>query len=270
LEQRGVKWSGTGILKFFGMPLTGGSEGVPLLVAGAAGFFGASLLDVSGHNPKTAKYFTEGRLFIDPFAIFMSYSFVRDKDDHLKMVVANSLQGFLNLLGGPDLSQTGSGQSLTDLGMVIENFSVPATYWGFSVAENEKLGLTGAAAAGLANVPAGTFGMKFLLANPVLAALAMLPPIAGLSGSLISYIHKVGAFNDAAKRFFKAAKWAEATRDIDRDPLVIDLDGDGIETRSMGDAGVWFDQDINLFAESTGWLKGAANDNFNLLAAHTA
>ncbi len=38
--------------------------------------------------------------------------------------------------------------------------------------------------------------------------------------------------------------------------MIIDLDGDGIETRSMKDAGVWFDQDLNLFAESTGWLKG--------------
>ncbi len=77
--------------------------------------------------------------------------------------------------------------------MIIENFSVPATYWGFSVQENAELGLVGAAAAGLVNVPAGTFGMKFLLANPVLAALAMLPPIAGLSGAMISYIHKMGA-----------------------------------------------------------------------------
>ncbi len=113
-------WPGTRVmdaqfndhLKFFGMPLTGGSEGVPLLVAGLAGFLGASLTDVSGHNPKTAKYFTEGRLFIDPFAIFMSYTFIKDKDDHLKMVVSNSLQGLLNLFGDFNFTQTGSGQSL--------------------------------------------------------------------------------------------------------------------------------------------------------------
>jgi hypothetical protein len=176
--------------------------------------------------------------------------------------VSNSLQGLLNLLGGPDLTTTGAGQSLTETSMIIENFAVPATYWGYSVAENAKLGLVGAAAAGLANVPAGTFGMKFLLANPVLMALALLPPIAGLSGAMISYIHKMGALNDAAHRFAKALNWSEATSDVDQDPLVIDLDGDGIETRSMNDAGVWFDQDLNLFAESTGWPQdAAANDN---------
>jgi hypothetical protein len=263
-------WPGTRVmdaqfndqLKFFGMPLTGGSEGVPLLVAGPAGLLGASLLDVSGHNPKTAKYFTEGRVFIDPFAVFMTYAFVKDKTGQLKMVVSNALQGFLTLLGGPDLTTTGSGQALNQSSMIIENFAVPATYWGYSIAENEKLGLVGAAAAGLANVPAGTFGMKFLLANPALAAMALLPPIAGLSGAMISYIHKLGALNDAAKRFAKALNWSEATSDVDEDPLIIDLDGDGIETISMGDAGVWFDQDLNLFAESTGWLQeAAANDN---------
>ena len=127
----------------------------------------------------------------------MSYTFIKDKDDHLKMVVANSLQGLLNLFGDFNFTQTGSGQSLTDSSMIIENFSVPATYWGFSVQENASLGLVGAAAAGLGQCACGTFGMKFLLANPVLAALAMLPPIAGLSGAMISYIHKMGALGDA-------------------------------------------------------------------------
>jgi hypothetical protein len=87
-----------------------------------------------------------------------------------------------------------------------------------------------------ARVEPNSFGMKFLLANPVLAAISLLPPIAGLSGAMISYIHKVGALNDAAQRFSKALKWSTATSDVDQDPLIIDLDGDGIETRSMNDA----------------------------------
>jgi hypothetical protein len=72
--------------------------------------------------------------------------------------------------------------------------------------------------------------------NPALAALAMLPPIAGISGAMISYIHKMGALHDAAQRFSKASKWSTATSDVDQDPLILDLDGDGIETRSMDDA----------------------------------
>ena len=36
-------------------------------------------------------------------------------------------------------------------------------------------------------------------------------------------------------------------------PIILDLDGDGIETRSSH-SGVFFDHDGNLFAESTGWV----------------
>ena len=38
------------------------------------------------------------------------------------------------------------------------------------------------------------------------------------------------------------------------DPLVLDLDGDGIETTNPKDAGTYFDQDGNGFAEQTGWV----------------
>ena len=38
-----------------------------------------------------------------------------------------------------------------------------------------------------------------------------------------------------------------------RSPLVLDLDGDGVETRSI-DRGVYFDHDGNGFAEGTGWV----------------
>jgi hypothetical protein len=42
------------------------------------------------------------------------------------------------------------------------------------------------------------------------------------------------------------------------DPLVIDLDGDGIETVSQSQSGVYFDLDGDFFAEQTGWV--AADD----------
>ncbi|HLQ19030.1 MAG TPA: calcium-binding protein, partial [Tabrizicola sp.] len=43
---------------------------------------------------------------------------------------------------------------------------------------------------------------------------------------------------------------------VGADPLILDLDGDGIETIDIDDADVWFDLDGDLFAEKTGWLKG--------------
>ncbi len=40
-----------------------------------------------------------------------------------------------------------------------------------------------------------------------------------------------------------------------RDPIAIDMDGDGVETLSQTD-GAYFDLDKNGFAEKTGWIKG--------------
>ncbi|MDH4396611.1 MAG: calcium-binding protein [Limnobacter sp.] len=37
-------------------------------------------------------------------------------------------------------------------------------------------------------------------------------------------------------------------------PLILDLDGDGIETTSMADINIYFDHDKNKFAELTGWV----------------
>jgi hypothetical protein len=42
--------------------------------------------------------------------------------------------------------------------------------------------------------------------------------------------------------------------------LVLDLDGDGIETTSQSQSGVHFDLDADYFAESTGWLS--SDDGF--------
>ena len=43
------------------------------------------------------------------------------------------------------------------------------------------------------------------------------------------------------------------------DPIILDLDGDGVETVSL-ENGVYFDHDGNLFAEKTGWA--GADDAF--------
>ena len=52
-------------------------------------------------------------------------------------------------------------------------------------------------------------------------------------------------------RFSKALDW-----DTGKDPLILDLDGDGIETVAMDDQKLYFDMDRDFFAERTGWLSG--------------
>jgi hypothetical protein len=242
------------VLKFFGMPLTGGAEGIPIVVSGLAGFLGGGIGDLAAAAAREAlgpKYFMDGRLFFDNFAVFMNYIFKQDKYGNLGLYVANAFNGLASLFGNHDFSQTGDGTSLRGA-MKVANFDVPVSYWGAAIAQ----------------APRGTLGMKFLLANPALAALALLPPIAGLSGAMFETIHKVIALADAAERFAKAMRWSNP-RPGDNDPLVLDLDGDGIELISIATAGVRFDDNNNYFSEETGWLKGddgpelfdAANDN---------
>jgi hypothetical protein len=132
--------------------------------------------------------------------------------------------------------EKGTGTVILGGSMIVERFRVPASFWGYSVRENEKFGITDGLQYGLADLPAGTFGMKFLLANPALAALAMLPPIAGLSGGLLSLIHKVGAVDDAAGNVVAA-------------PTSVDFNEGGSETRRT---------------------KGAANDNLQSQLAGAA
>jgi hypothetical protein len=58
------------------------------------------------------------------------------------------------------------------------------------------------------------------------------------------------------KQFFNTAE-AAAAPTVRIDPLMLDLDGDGIETTNVKD-GAYFDHDGNGFAEQTGW---AASDD---------
>lgn len=68
-------------------------------------------------------------------------------------------------------------------------------------------------------------------------------------------------FGDNLKSFFKNIlnlddlfDMASDAMPIRRDPLVLDLNGDGITTISSGN-GVYFDLDVNGFAERTGWIN---------------
>jgi len=79
-------------------------------------------------------------------------------------------------------------------------------------------------------------------------------PTAVLADALVSTMSAMG-------RFLKSLDWANGV-----DPLVIDLDGDGIETTALGTSSAYFDVDGDLFAERTGWLKG--DDGFLVLDAN--
>ena len=98
----------------------------------------------------------------------------------------------------------------------------------------------------------GPLNMVFKKSNPLFSILAMLPDtliMKGLSrgGPLIDLAMDAAAMG---ARFAKAVDWKDKTY-----PLILDLDGDGIETTSA-DAGVWFNIDGGVFAKRTGWVDG--------------
>ena len=70
----------------------------------------------------------------------------------------------------------------------------------------------------------------------------------------------IAQFAAAIWSFGKKLFWLPA-----EDPLVIDLDGDGIETLRASQSGIRFDFDGDLFAEKAGWLSG--DDGFLVLDA---
>ncbi|WP_198555753.1 calcium-binding protein [Rahnella sp. AA] len=59
----------------------------------------------------------------------------------------------------------------------------------------------------------------------------------------------------AAAGFFLGKLFGPSLSDAERttSPIILDLDGDGVETISLSD-GVYFDHDNNSFAEKTGWV----------------
>jgi hypothetical protein len=127
--------------------------------------------------------------------------------------------------------------------MKIENVDVVGSYLGY-----QQGSLAGEA----------TFNMVFKAVNPLADLLALLQPLFGLAETAVAaslgglgLADAAMTLSAAADRFAQGAHWSDKT-----DPLVIDLDGDGIETSEITNGGVYFDVDGDKFAERTGWLKG--------------
>ena len=66
---------------------------------------------------------------------------------------------------------------------------------------------------------------------------------------------QIATYITALFSFSKGLQW----KPLD-DPLVLDLDGDGIETSTFDQGGVYFDMDADFFSEKTGWVE--ADDGF--------
>ncbi len=110
-------------------------------------------------------------------------------------------------------------------------------------------------------------GIGKIAVNSVLGLIGVPAPARGIIGTLGSSAQiAAGAFeqeqkiqnilNDMEQQLWNIATGVHnnlGTAEDTRSPLIVDLDGDGVETTTVDD-GVYFDHDGNNFAEKTAWV----------------
>ena len=239
------------VLKFYGLTLTGGdaSGGIAGLMAfggigavvGMANFW-FSIDETGKYNPSKSVYF-------DHLFPWMTYIFRPNEDGGQDMFITNQFdQLFTAVIGGTASDAYKAQQALDAQGilkgwMKVEDFDLVGSFIGEHQGELDDQ---------------GTFGMVFKASNPLADLMEMYAPIVGLIGRALAakyggmkLVDQALTLAAAAARYAVGMDWSKAT-----DPLVIDLDGDGIETTEIATSQVYFDIDGDLFAERTGWLKG--------------
>ena len=226
------------VLSFFGFPLTGGNQNLPLTAAGAAGGGAFAFLaqPAAGIAFAGAARETGVKMFFDNYMVFMTYIFTRDEQGNLNLHVINMVDALVGLFGDYEFDTTGENRISY---MTVENFDPFFSNSGFDLLARSRAD------------ERGTLGMVFKLVNLKLAIMALLPPVGGGFNKVLPFLDEVAALAATLPSLVKGIGWSTGT-----DPLILDLDGDGIETVSIGDGDVYFDVDGDFFAERTGWLSG--------------
>jgi hypothetical protein len=217
------------VLKYYGLALTGGdSDKRSSLGNGTPGLRGLF-----------SNYFVDH--------LFPQITYLKKGND---LYVIDELAGFL--------TSSGAAASVDGIkgAMKIKDFAFAYTHFG---SQQSVFNYTGENQSN----PSGDLGMVFKRVNPIAEILALLPPTAiglGLQLALDGdpMIDTAYTLLAATRRYAKAMAWADGA-----DPLVLDLDGDGLETIALEDSAAYFDGDGDLFAERTGWLGG--DDGFLVL-----
>ncbi len=239
------------VLKFYGLPMTGGNaEGGLGGLIGFGSVGGAiGLANFYNSLDKNGKYDPALSIYTDHLLPWMTYAFRREKSGAVDMYVTNQFDQLFTALSGQTASDAYKAQKALDAKgilngwMKIKNVDIPYSFLGTQQFKADN---------------AGTFNMVFKAPNPLANLLSIIAPLAGAIGfAAVAGLGGLSAMDQAltlaaaVSRFAKGVKWAEAA-----DPLIIDLDGDGIETTGIASGNVYFDVDGDLFAERSGWLKG--------------
>jgi len=235
------------VLKFYGLPLTGGDANGGLMGLGINGVAGAAIGLANAAQGNLSDW-TKG-VYFDHLFPWMTYQFQRNADGNLDLYITNQFdQVFRAFFAIPGFTDAPSDGPLHGY-MKVANVDVVGSRLG-----SQQFGLE----------DQGSLGMVFRAVNPLQMLLPILTMVPGAIGAVLYYsvyADTLASTAAAISRAAKAAKWSSGG-----DPLVIDLDGDGIETISLNASSTYFDVDGDLFRERTGWLKG--DDGFLVLDAN--
>ncbi|ESQ92573.1 beta strand repeat-containing protein [Asticcacaulis benevestitus] len=178
---------------------------------------------------------------------------------------------FKPLSGISDVDQAAAYADYVKGASILDNLGVAGTAVGVilaydSIMKDVQAGRTVDALATLSAFVAGFAGGELgaILAGGVAAELLGGLIAAGiiggsLAGGIIFLAAAVGAialgivFEDAAKHIFHPDRPDPAS--VPRDPLVLDLDGDGVELLGVASSSVFFDIDADNFNERVGWVS---------------
>ena len=168
------------VLSFFGFPLTGGNQNLPLTAAGAAGGGAFAFLaqPAAGIAFAGAARETGVKMFFDNYMVFMTYIAIKDEQGNLKLFVINMVDALVGLFGDYDF-ETSNEDRLSY--MTVENFDPEFSSSGFELLTRSVAG------------ERGTLGMVFKLVNLPLALISLLPPIAGGLNKILPFLDEVAA-----------------------------------------------------------------------------
>ena len=234
-------------LLFQGVALTGGSRN-PAYAATAlvVPFFVGNFTPGAAISATIADTAQNAGIYFDKLYPAITY-----KMDNGTLRIGNIWDGLLRFVTGQGgiFSSGGPEDDLKGV-MSVRNFNLQHSIWGFeqgTLAEK------------------GTLGMSFKDSNPLNSLLAKTAKLVGITAMpeiiflqtlllLDEILAEVLAIRSAAK----TARWIAGG-----DPLIIDLDGNGIETTTLDGSNVYFNLDGGKFTSRTGWLSG--NDGFLVL-----
>src|SRR6056297_2682870 len=244
------------VLKFFGVPLVGGTNDLPFA------FGPATVLNAVVSVTAWATF--RSPLYFDYFLPFMSYM----KSESGELYVINA---FSTLFGAAGFETVGKNKVNIRGAMQFLDFQDRATYWSAGFREGAEEDAENAtsifglvfAGSGVDPSRVGDMGMLFKNSNPLLDLFALIPGFPGGLNRMLPMIDKILTLAAAVQLWGKAWDWDEGV-----DPLILDLDGDGIETISRASSRMHFDFDGDYFAEQSGWLSGddgflVSDDNSN-------